>query len=326
MEKTRSIKDGFIKLISIREMGVAIPLVIAIMFFYTQNATFLNPSNIINILRVSSFTFITAIGMAYLLTSGGLDLSVGAVYAFAGIVNARLMTSGVPIPLALIITILAGGLVGALNGSLVQFVRLPPFLSTMASMMIVRGLVLGVQRGEPIFPLPEAFNNIGRFNVLTIGEFSVPFVVVVALVLGLIAALVLKFTSFGRMIFAVGGNDETSRLAGIPVRKIRFSAYLMSAMLASVTGIMMSARMESAQPNIGIGFEMQVIAACVIGGVSLKGGAGTILGVLFGSLFMSMIANGMTMIRVSVHWQQLVMGLVLVLACSLDQLRLGFKK
>jgi len=326
MITTGKIKKGLIKLISIREMGVAIPLVIAVLFFSSQNATFFSSDNIINILRVSSFTFITAIGMTFLLTAGGLDLSVGAVFAFSGMVCAMLLTAGIAIPIAIILALLCGGLVGTLNGALVQIVRLPPMIATIATMYIVRGLVLGIRRGEPIFPLPEAFGKIGNTNVFSIGTLSVPYIVMIALVLGIIAAFILKYTSFGRMIFAVGGNDETSRLAGISVRQIRFSAYVMTAMLAATTGILSSSRMGSAQPNVGVGFEMQVIAACVIGGVSVNGGAGSILGTLFGSIFMAMITNGMTMIRISAYWQQLIMGIILVLACSLDQIRQRVRK
>lgn len=326
MDKISKGKNSVLKLISIREMGVAVPLVIAILFFGLQNYTFFGAENVMNMLRVSSFTFITAIGMAYLITSGGLDLSIGAVYAFAGTICGLLMTVNVPIWLAILTACVGGALIGVLNGAFVQMVNLPPFIATMSSMYIVRGLVLGIRRGEPIYPLPDAFNSIGQKNMMQIGAFQIPYVVVIAVVLGIIAAFALKYTTYGRMIFAVGGNVETSRLAGIPVRKIRFSAYVMTGVLASLTGILMTARMGSAQPNVGTGFEMQVIAACVIGGVSLNGGAGSILGALLGSVFMAMITNGMTMIKVSAYWQQLVMGIVLVLACSLDQLRLRLKR
>jgi ribose/xylose/arabinose/galactoside ABC-type transport system permease subunit len=264
--------------------------------------------------------------MAFLIISGGLDLSVGAVYAFSGVICGLFMKSGLPIVSAILLACVCGILFGMLNGALVQIINLPPFIATMASMYVVRGLVLGIRRGEPVYPLPGSFNLIGQGNLINAGVLQIPYVVVVALILGIIAAFILKHTTYGRTIFAVGGNAETSRLAGIPVQKIRFSAYVMTAVLASITGILMSARMGSAQPNVGSGFEMQVIAACVIGGISLVGGAGSIVGALLGSIFMTMITNGMTMIKVSPYWQQLVMGLVLALACSMDQMRLRLKK
>jgi ribose/xylose/arabinose/galactoside ABC-type transport system permease subunit len=276
--------------------------------------------------RIASFTFITAIGMTFLIISGGLDLSVGAVYAFSGVLCGLFMQLQIPIGLSVLLACVSGVVFGVMNGVFVQFINLPPFIATMGGMYIVRGLVLGIRRGNPVYPLPDTFNLIGQGNLFSFGIAGLPYVVIIAALLGLIAAFTLKHTSYGRMIFAVGGNAETSRLAGIPVRKIRFSAYVMTGVLASLTGILMSARMGSAQPNVGSGFEMQVIAASVIGGVSLNGGTGTILGTLLGSIFMTIITNGMTMIKVSAYWQQLVLGLVLVMACALDQIRLHFKK
>jgi ribose/xylose/arabinose/galactoside ABC-type transport system permease subunit len=326
MEKRRSFLGALgRKIIQVREMGVILPIVLATILFASQNSVFLGQENLINMLRTASFTFITAIGMAFLIISGGWDLSVGAVYAFAGVACGLLMSVGVPIPVAILGGCMFGFLFGIINGFFVQSVGLPPFVATMSSMYMARGLVTGFQKGNPVYPLPDAFNAIGQENLMLFG-IPIPYVLIVALAFGLIASFVLKKTSYGRMIFAVGGNAETSRLAGIPVRFVRFSAYVLTGMLAALTGILMAARMGSAQPNTGSGFEMQVIAACVIGGVSLNGGAGSVLGALLGSVFMTMIANGMTLTRVSPYWQQLVMGLVLLLACSLDQARMRMKK
>lgn len=326
MEKNHGEKKLAGKIIGVREMGVIIPIILSVILFGTQNKVFLDAENIVNILRTTSFTFITAIGMTFLIIAGGLDLSVGAVYAFAGVMAGLLMNAGVPIFLAVIIACLTGVVFGSLNGYFVQKVNLPPFIATMATMYIARGVVLGIQKGNPVYPLPQAFNAIGQGNLFSIGSIQIPYIVIIALVFGVIASFVLKHTTYGRMIFAVGGNPETSRLAGIPVRTIRLSAYILVSILASFTGILMASRMGSAQPNVGNGYEMQVIAGTVIGGTSLNGGAGSILGALLGSLFMTIISNGMTMIKISAYWQQLIMGIVLLLACSLDQIRMRLKK
>ncbi len=324
MEKANVSKHWLNKVFGIREMGVIIPLIIATVFF-SLGGDFMTAENLTNILKTTSFTFITAIGMTYLMIAGGWDLSVGAVYALSGVVCGLLMSAGVPIPVAILLTLLVGVAIGSINGFFVQVVNLNPFIATMATMYMARGFVLGFQRGEAVYPLPDSFTAIGQGN-LTAGALSIPYVVVIAVILGLIATLILRYTVYGRMLFAVGGNAETARLAGIPSNKIRFSAYVLTGILASLTGILMAARLGSAQPNVGSGFEMTVIAASVIGGVSLSGGAGKIYGAFLGSIFMAMISNGMTIIKVSSYWQQLVLGIVLLLACSLDYFRTHLKK
>ncbi len=312
------------KIFSIREMGVIIPLIVAVIIFSFGN-NFMTVGNMTDVLRTTSFTFITAIGMAYLMISGGWDLSVGAVYALAGVVCGLLMTAGIPIPLAIAISLLVGVAVGCVNGFFVQVVNLNPFIATMATMYLARGFVLGFQKGQAVYPLPDGFNAIGQGSLM-IGTIGIPYVVIIAVALGVIATLVLRYTVYGRMLFAVGGNVEAARLAGIPTNKIRYSAYVLTGLLAALTGILMAARLGSGQPNVGSGFEMTVIAACVIGGVSLAGGVGKIYGAFLGAVFMAMISNGMTIIQISSYWQQLVLGIVLLLACSLEYFRIRFKK
>jgi ribose/xylose/arabinose/galactoside ABC-type transport system permease subunit len=312
--------------VRVREVGVIIPIILAVIIFSSSDS-FLTSENLLNIFRNTSFIFITAIGMTLLIICGGLDLAVGSVYAFAGVMCGLLMTSGIPTALAIIITVVVAGVVfGSINGFFVQKVNLPPFIATMATMNIARGVVTGVQKGVPVYPLPEDFNSIGQGSFFKGTPFEIPFVVIIALVLGVIAIFVLKKTVYGRMIFAVGGNIETARLAGIPTKAISFSAYILVSMLAALSGIMIASRLGSAQPNVGSGYEMSVIAAVVIGGTSLNGGAGSIIGSLLGALFMTTITNGMTLIKISPFWQQLATGIVLLLACSLDQLRNRLKR
>ena len=311
----------------VREVGVIIPLLIASILFAANSPVFLTSQNLMNIFRNTSFVFITAIGMTYLIISGAFDLSVGPVYAFGGVFAGLLMTNGVPIVLAILIaTVVTGGFFGSINGFFVQKVGLPPMLATLASMNIARGVVTGVMKGMPVYPLPDAFAMIGQGSFFKGMSFEIPYVVAIALFLGVVAAFVLKRTVYGRLICAVGGNVETARLAGIPTKLISFSVYILISMLAAFSGILIASRLGSAQPNVGVGYEMQTIASVVIGGTSLVGGVGTIWGTFLGALFMAAISNGMTLIKVSPFWQQLVLGIVLLLACSLDHIRGRLKK
>ena len=317
----------FKAVMGIREVGVIIPLVFAGIFFATNSEVFLYSANIMSILRNTSFVFIAAIGMTFLIISGAFDLSVGAVYAFAGVFAGILMTNGVPIFFSIVIaTVFTGVLFGGLNGFFVQKIGLPPLLATLGAMNIARGIVTGVQKGMPIYPLPDNFDAIGQGGFFKGTVIELPFVVLIALLFGVIAAFILKKTLYGRMVCAVGGNEETARLAGIPTKKIAFSVYILVSMLAAFAGILVSSRLGSAQPNVGFGYELQVIASVVIGGTSLLGGAGTIAGTFLGSLFMATISNGMTLVKISPFWQQLILGIVLLLACSLDNLRDSLKK
>lgn len=314
-------------ILGVREMGVLIPLVIAVAIF-SSNPIFLSQDNLINILRNTSFVFITAIGMTYLIVSGAFDLSVGAVYAFAGVLCGKLMMeAGFPVPLAILsATLLTGVAFGTVNGFFVHKVGLPPMLATLASMNIARGLVTGVQQGMPVYPLPAGFAAIGQGSLLKGSAFELPYVVIIAGILGILSAWVLKKTVYGRSVCAIGGNIETARLAGIPTKSISISVFVIVSSLAAFSGILISSRLGSAQPNVGVGYEMQTIAAVVIGGTSLMGGRGTIVGTALGALFMTTVANGMTLIRISPFWQQLVLGIVLLVACSMDYLRNQFKK
>jgi ribose/xylose/arabinose/galactoside ABC-type transport system permease subunit len=317
----------FTSAMRVREVGVIVPLIFAGLFFALNSQVFLNSANLMNIFRNTSFVFITAIGMTFLIISGAFDLSVGSVYAFAGVFAGILMTNGVPIVLAMLLgTLVPGFLFGGINGFFVQKVGLPPLLATLGVMNMARGIVTGIQKGIPIYPLPADFTAIGQGSFFKGTAMEMPFVVIIAVSLGLIATLVLRHTVYGRMVCAVGGNVETARLAGIPTKKIGFSVYIMVSMLASFAGILVASRLGSAQPNVGVGYELQAIASVVIGGTSLAGGVGTIIGTFLGSLFMATITNGMTLVKISPFWQQLVLGIVLLLACSLDNLRDKLKK
>ncbi len=324
MEKSK-IKRFIWRLLEIREVGAVLPLIIGFILFASKSDRFLTVENMINVLRIAAFTMICAIGECYLLISGSWDISIGAVYSLGGVVAGLLLQSlGVPMWLSILIAFAAamacGALVGLLNGFLVEKLAMPAFVATVGTQFMAKGLVQGITKGTPVYPLPDAFKTVGQSGLPLFGV-EIPWVVVIAVVLSVIAGLVLKYTTYGRRIYAVGGNGEAARLAGIPTTKIRFSAFILCGVLAALTGVLMASRLGSAQANIGNGFEMTVIAGAVIGGISMSGGAGSIFGMALGSFFMAMITNGMTMIKISATWQTLVTGAILIIACSLEYVR-----
>ena len=309
------------KILEIREVGAVLPLLIAVILFTAKSDRFLTYDNMINVLRIASFTMICAIGECYLLISGSWDISIGAVYSLGGVIAGLAMTSmGLPIWLSTILALVAGGIIGLVNAFLVEKLEMPAFVATVGTQFIAKGLVQGITKGTPVYPLPDKFLGIGQTN-LQIGSMGIPWVLVIAVVLSIIAGLILKYTTYGRKIYAVGGNGEAARLAGIPTTKIRFSAFILCGILAALTGVLMASRLGSAQANIGNGFEMIVIAGAVIGGISMSGGAGSIFGMALGAFFMALITNGMTLIKISATWQTLVTGAILILACSLEYVR-----
>ena len=315
--ETSKTKRVLWKVLEIREVGAVLPLLIAVLLFTFKSDRFLTWDNMINVLRIASFTMICAIGECYLLISGSWDISIGAVYSLGGLAMTSL---GLPIWLSIILALVAGAIIGLINAFLVQKLDMPAFVATVGTQFIAKGLVQGITKGTPVYPLPDKFLGVGQTN-LEIGSLGIPWVLVIAIVLSVIAGLILKYTTYGRKIYAVGGNGEAARLAGIPTTKIRFSAFILCGVLAALTGVLMASRLGSAQANIGNGFEMIVIAGAVIGGISMSGGAGSIFGMALGSFFMAMITNGMTLIKISATWQTLVTGAILILACSLEYVR-----
>lgn len=297
-----------------KESGIILPTIILVIVVQIINPVFLSFSNIMNVLRSTGFTMITAIGMTFVLISAGLDLCVGSVLALGGVSAAMAVLAGVPIPIAVLIGLLVGAAIGLFNGYIIVKFEIPPLIMTLGMYYMARGIVYIITKGVPVYPLPEAFNNIEQTEL-----FGIPVIVITAILLAIVGHIVLTRTTYGRAVYAIGGNPEAAELSGIDIQKIRMSVYVISATLATLTGIFMAGRLSSAQAGAGMGFELTVIAAVIIGGTSTFGGAGTILGSVVGALFMSILANSMTLIKVSVYWQRLVIGAILVLAVIIDQ-------
>lgn len=276
---------------------------------------FFNWNNIMNIARQTTTNGIIAIGMACVILIGGIDLTVGSVLAFSTLLTGLMINAGVPGALSGIIGVLLGGCFGLISGVLIAELDLPPFIVTLAGMSIYRGFTMIVSGGMPV----SLQDKISFFGAGYIGP--VPFPVIVLAIVFLIMWFVLNKTKFGRHIYAVGGNEMTARLSGINVNKVKILVYGISGLLASLSGIIIAARLNSAQPDAGDGYEMDAIAAAVIGGCSMsQGGVGTIGGVLIGSFIIGILNNALNLLNVSPFWQTAVKGFVILAAVVIDRL------
>ncbi|AOQ23490.1 Ribose import permease protein RbsC [Moorella thermoacetica] len=299
-----------------QESGLVIPLVFLILLIGFINPAFYSYENIINIFRNTAFTFIVAVAMTFVLIAAGLDLSVGSVIALGGVVTGIALKAGIPVPVAMILGLLLGVAIGLINGFIIVKFGIPSLIVTLGMLYMARGAVLVLTQGAPVYPLPKAFNVIGQGDLA-----GIPYVVLIAAVIGIIGHLVLTRTTYGRAVYAVGGNAETARLSGININRINLSVYVLTGVASALTGMLMAGRLASAQANAGAGWELQVIAAVIIGGTSMFGGSGSILGSLLGAFFMNVIATGMILMRISAYWQDLVIGAIIVLAVGIDQYR-----
>lgn len=275
---------------------------------------FLSVQNLLNLLQQSSFVGIVSIGMTFVILVAGIDLSVGAVLALTGMLVSILLGTGMNPILAIVITLITGAFLGFVNGFVSTKFKVPAFIATLAMMVSARGLALLSTNGEPIYDLPEGFTALGG-NVFG----KIPFTAIVWIALTIVALVILKYTTFGRKIYAVGGNEESSRLSGIPVEKYVTWCFVIAGLLAAVAGILMSAWLTVGQPTAGTGLELDVIAAVVIGGTSLMGGKGSIGGTFIGVLIMSMIVNIFNLLGLSSYYQSIFMGLIIVLALIINQ-------
>lgn len=301
---------------SFRELGIFLSLVAICAFTGIVNPIFLSFENIVDVLRSTSFTLIVAVGMTFVLISAGLDLSVGSTIGLSGIITGWALVSGWPVALAILLGMGAGTLVGLVNGLVIVRFRIPPLIVTLGTMYIARGFVYVVSQGRPFYPFPDSFGFLGQGYFLRI-----PIGVYLVLVICVAGHWVLRNTVFGRSVYALGGNEEASRTAGIPTQKVKVAIYALSAFAASITGILMASRLSSSQAGAGTGWEMTVIASVIIGGTSLYGGSGSILGTAFGAAIMTVLTNSMVLMRVPVFWQKIVVGVIIIVAVGVDTYR-----
>ena len=276
---------------------------------------FLTTRNIVNVLSQVSDIGIMAVGSALVIITGGIDLSVGAVLASSLMVNAWLYRyGGIPFPLAVVAGLLFGTLVGLVNGALSTYARIQPFVATLATMSACSGFALFITDGSPITTFPDWYTAITSINL-----FGVPFEAVILIVIYLVTAFWLRFRPSGRALYAVGGNEEVARLSGLDVQRIRVGTYAIAGFLAALAGVIVGSRLDSAQPTAGVNDLLSVIAVVVIGGASLAGGAGSMLGTFIGLLTIGVLRNGMGLLNVSPNLQPVVIGAAIILAVMTDR-------
>ncbi|WP_330457955.1 substrate-binding domain-containing protein [Streptomyces sp. NBC_00820] len=296
--------------------GALTALIVLAVALSALSGDFLTTDNLLNIGVQAAVTAILAFGVTFVIVAAGIDLSVGSVAALTSTVLAWSATqSGVPVALAVVLAIATGVGAGLVNGFLIAYGKLPPFIATLAMLSVARGLSLVISGGVPI-PFPDSVSHLGD----TLGGW-LPVPVLVMVVMGLLAALVLGRTYIGRSMYAIGGNEEAARLSGLRVKRQKLAIYALSGVFAAVAGIVLAARLGSAQPQAADGYELDAIAAVVIGGASLAGGTGKASGTFIGALILAVLRNGLNLLNVSAFWQQVVIGVVIALAVLLDAVR-----
>ncbi|MEV0484690.1 substrate-binding domain-containing protein [Streptomyces sp. NPDC050508] len=296
--------------------GALTALIVLVIAMSALSGDFLTTDNLLNVGVQAAVTAILAFGVTFVIVSAGIDLSVGSVAALSATVLAWSATQhGVPVFLAVILAIATGIAAGLINGFLIAYGKLPPFIATLAMLSVARGLSLVISQGSPI-AFPDSVSHLGD----TLGGW-LPVPVLVMIAMGLIAAFILGRTYIGRSMYAIGGNEEAARLSGLRVSKQKLAIYALSGVFAAAAGIVLASRLSSAQPQAADGYELDAIAAVVIGGASLAGGTGKASGTLIGALILAVLRNGLNLLSVSAFWQQVVIGVVIALAVLLDTVR-----
>ena len=303
-----------------QEFGVFLILLIMCIALSIYTDTFLTSTNIFNILRAFSWVAISAFGQCMVIITAGIDLSVGSVMGISGLACAMLLVRGVPVPLAVAAGLVAGLLVGLLNGLMITKGKLPPFIATLGSLLMFRGLCNGLTHGWPVRDLPQSFRNLGQYDI-PIAGMGVPMPLIFTLILAVLVSMFLSRTVWGYRTYAVGGNETATRLSGINTDGVKLLVYSLCGLLTAIGGVLMTARLGVAAPTAGSGYELDVIAAVVVGGTSLSGGEGTILGALIGAAIMQVLRTGLVLVGIEAYWLQAVQGLVIVVFIMLDQLR-----
>lgn len=310
---------GSLRAISARSLidyGIYIAFVVLCVALALASPVFATPENLFNVALQSSINALLAFGMTFVILTAGIDLSVGSLVAVAGAIGGGLMVGGVAWPAAMLAGLIAGTLLGLANGVAVTSFRIPPFIATLAMLSIGRGLTQLYTGGRPFTGLDPTFNELGQGSV---GPIPVP--VLIMLVAVSVSWIALRYTVFGRDVYAVGSNPEAARLAGVQVTRVLLGVYTISGFLSALGGLVLTARLSSAQPTAGLGFELDAIAAVVVGGTSLAGGEGSILRTLVGALIIGVLNNGLNLLNVDPFIQPVVKGAVILIAVGLDRLK-----
>lgn len=318
-------RDSVINKFSLRvflsQYGIVVVFFIFCIFLAFANPYFLKEKNLVNVLKQTSINGLLSIGMTFVILTGGIDLSVGSILAFCGVVGASFVSSAVggvvqSTGIAIVVSILAGIALGSFNGLLIAKWKVPPFVVTLGMLSMARGFTFIYTDGMPIPNIAKSFLIIGQGDIA-----GIPVPVIIFAFIFIIAWIVLYKTRFGRYVYAVGGNEKSAKVSGVNTRLIIFFTYLISGMLAAVGGLILTARTTAGLPQAGTSYELDAIAAVVIGGTSLTGGQGELVGTIFGALIIGVINNGLDLMGVSSYYQQVIKGAIIIGAVLLDSLR-----
>ena len=313
-EKLRALPFKF----NLRDAGTLIGLLIIIITFSFLSPVFFTIPNLLNILQQSSINALIALGMTLVIISGGIDLSVGPAAALSAVLGATMMVAGVPVPLAILATLGIGAICGVFSGSLVAYAGLQPFIVTLGGLSLFRAIALIYTGGNPVFGIPTEFRSLINSEI-----FGIPTPIVIVAVIALVLWTVMNKTPLGEYILAVGGNEEAARVAGVPVKRTKVTVFVFSGTLASLASLILIGRLGAAEPTIGNLWELDAIAAAAIGGASLMGGKGSVVGTIIGAIILGALRNGLTLLNIQAFYQLLATGLIIIIAMLIDRATRG---
>lgn len=304
------------KKINFKNYGIFVVFIVLviILMILSPNA-FAKPRNLINVVKQASINGVLACGMMFVIIAGGIDLSAGSVVALSGVVAAFLaQMQGLPIFVPILGALGTGALIGLINGFGAAYAELPPFIITLATMSIVRGAALILSGGSPVFGLQEQFEGIAGISIANV----IPILVLYFLLIAVFSGFILNKTVFGRHVYAIGGNSITAKVSGINVKSMLLRVYIICGVFSGIAGLLIASRTMQGSPTVGVGYEMDAIAAVVIGGVSMSGGSGKWYGTIIGALLLALISNGLDILGVSSNFQQIIKGIIIAVAVYLD--------
>lgn len=303
---------------NLRDAGTVIGLLIIVCTFSILSPIFWTVPNLLNILQQSSLNAAIALGMTLVIISGAIDLSVGPTAALSAVIGATLMVSGVPVPLAILGTLAVGALCGIFSGSLVAFAGLQPFIVTLGGLSLFRAIALIYTGGNPIFGIPTEFREFINGSL-----FGIPCPIIIVMVIAITLWIIMHKTPLGEYILAVGGNEEAARVAGVPVKKTKVTVFVISGLLAALSSLILIGRLGAAEPTMGNLWELDAIAAAAIGGASLMGGKGSVIGTIIGAIILGSLRNGLTLMNIQAFYQLLATGLIIIIAMLIDRATRG---
>jgi ribose transport system permease protein len=324
IDRSSSTKDGFLTMAALQKAVAFVVLVAMLLFFSTFATNFAAWNNMVNIMQATAVNGVLGVACTFVIISGGIDLSVGTMMTLTAVMSGLILTNaGLPLPIGIIGALLSGAFIGACSGSVIAKLKLPPFIATLGMMQVTRGLALVFSSAHPIY-----FNSTPNYKYLSpessisllIPGLEIPNGVLIMFGVAIVASIILNRSILGRYIFALGSNEEAARLSGVSVDRWKIVTYAISGMICGVAGLLISSRLNSAQPALGLGYELDAIAATVIGGTSLSGGRGTVLGTIIGAFIMSVLTNGLRVMGVQEEWKIVITGIIIIIAVYVDNI------